>query len=200
MSRNLISNSWCVVAVVVILLGTQLLTSAQQSPQPEPPAASVALLDVSRVFNDSHRFRQLLDEMKGDVEAAEAELRAEGAKLRELAAQFKGVPAGDPLAVRIEAELTERTAKLCQRKETQREEFMAREASIYFKVYGDIERLVTEHARKHDIQVVLRFNDLKMEEGDRQAILQNVNRAVIYHEDGLDITDVILKQLNESAG
>ena len=76
-----------------------------------------------------------------------------------------------------------------------RKEFLEQEARVYYRVYREIEQTVAIFAQRNRIGLVLRFNGDEMKEDDRASVLQGVNRAVVYQQ-GLDITDLILKQCN----
>jgi Skp family chaperone for outer membrane proteins len=78
----------------------------------------------------------------------------------------------------------------------QKDEFMQQEAAIYRRVYKAMETTVADYARTGGIALVIRFNYIEMnDKSDRKTILAAVNRAIVF-EDGVDITDEIIKRLN----
>jgi Skp family chaperone for outer membrane proteins len=169
---------------------------SQPQAQPQRPRSPIAVIDISRIFKEYPRFRAMLDEMKKDVDAAEAALRREGEELQNLAKQMKQYGAGTPDYRRIEETISSRSIQLQTEKSRQQRAFMDREAKIYFDVYSQIENEVAYFAQRYGFEMVLRFNDVEMDNpGDRQKILQAVNKAVVYHHPQLDITQPILDRL-----
>jgi hypothetical protein len=82
----------------------------------------------------------------------------------------------------------------------QRKEFLVREAKIYNQVYQEIAKEVEMFAAANGISAVLRVNGDQVDPNDPQAVLQNINRQVVYFSRNLDITGVILDRLNRDAG
>jgi Skp family chaperone for outer membrane proteins len=166
-------------------------------PQPQRPRSPVAVVDISRIFKENQRFRAMLDQMRKDVEGAEAALRKEGEELRGLANQLKQYQPGTADYRRTEEAVATRNAQLQLKKNFQQKEFMEREAKIYFDVYSQVEQEVAYVAQRYGFEMVLRFNDVEMDNpGDRQKILQAVNKAVVFHHPLLDITQPVLERLN----
>lgn len=183
----------------VLLFGIQFFATAerpvddQQAKAPEP---RLALLDVSKVFNEHERFRGALNEMKLDIEASEEELHREQREINELVDEWTALDDKEPLRDRLIAETVERQTRLIAKKESEKQRFMNQEADIYASTYLEMELVVQKYCRRKGIALVLRFNNLRMDEKrDRQQVLANVNRVVVYH-DRLDITDVVLAELN----
>ncbi len=197
MKRTALYLSWSLLWCALLVAGGQFLANAK-SPDDEAPVKAkcpVAVLDVSRIFKEHKAFKEQVMQMKGEVDAAEKNLREERDKIKELADEFQALEAGTPLKDKLEVELAERSSQLKLKMNLQKNEFMKREAVIYAEVYKGIESIVAAYSRERDISLVLRFNDVEMKESDRESILASVNKAVVFH-DGLDITDEILKRLN----
>lgn len=187
----------CFATVVACLASISLSAQAQQS------AGSVAVIDISKIFKQHARFRASLEDMKKDVEAAEAGLRKDAEEIKKMAQdlQSPGNPyaAGSPQYKQQEELIATKQAQVQLKMNLQKKEFMEREAKIYYNVYTEIEAEVKRFATRYNINLVLRYNDIDMSPDNRQQVLAGVNRAVVY-QNNIDITDDILRVLNPPTG
>lgn len=57
---------------------------------------------------------------------------------------------------------------------------------------------VGQYASYYKFDVIIRFSRDGVEETDNaQELIQNMNRQVVWHNKGVDITDAVLKYLNQ---
>ena len=161
-------------------------------------AGSVAVIDISRIFKEHQRFRASLENMKKDVETAEAGLRKDAEDIKKMVANLqKDSPfaPGSPQYKQQEELIATKQAQIQLKMNLQKKEFMEREAKIYYQVYTEIEKEVAMFAQRYGINLVLRYNKVDMSPENRQQVLAGVNRAVVY-QNKIDITDDILRKLN----
>jgi len=191
-------------ATVVACLASIALSAQAQGPRPSNSrapqsnsgAGSIAVIDISRIFKEHKRFRAALEDMKKDVEAAESSLRKEGDDIKKLVEQMKAqYTPGSPQYKQQEELIATKQAQLQLRMNLQKKNFMEQEAKIYYNIYQEIEQEVKYFAQRHNINLVLRFNNIQMSPDNRQKVLAGVNRAVVY-QNNIDITYDILQRLN----
>ena len=177
---------------VAILASFTLSAQAQQG-----GAGAVAVIDISKIFKEHKRFRAALEDMKKDVQAAEASLRKDGDDIKKMVEQLKSGPyaAGSPQYKQQEETIATKQAQLQLKMNLQTKDFMEQEAKIYYNIYKEIEQEVQDFAQRHRISLVLRYNNIDMSPDNRQQVLAGVNRAVVY-QNNIDITGDILRRLN----
>jgi hypothetical protein len=73
---------------------------------------------------------------------------------------------------------------------------MDREAQVYSQVYTQIEKAVAQFARENGIAVVHRFDGDPVDNSDRNKILGNITKPIVYFDPQVDITPDILRMLN----
>ena len=187
---------FCLATLVACFASLSLSAQAQQS-----GAGNVAVIDISRIFKEHQRFRASLEDMKKDVEAAEAGLRKDAEDIKKMAQDLKNGPyaAGSPQYKQQEELIATKQAQIQLKMNLQKKEFMEQEAKIYFQVYTEIEKEVAAFAQRYGIDLVLRYNKIDMSPEDRQGVLAGVNRAVVY-QNKIDITDDILRRINPQVG
>ncbi|MDX1947904.1 MAG: OmpH family outer membrane protein [Pirellulaceae bacterium] len=166
-----------------------------QAPAAAPPPTNIVVIDVAHIFKNHNRFNGMMADIKKDIEQFDAFVRAEQQKGLAKRDQLMTYKPGSLEYKQLEEELARMQSDMQVQVSLKRKEFLEQEARVYFRVYREIEQTVAVFAQRNRISLVLRFNGDEMKEDDRASVLQGVNRAVVYQQ-GLDITDHILKQCN----
>ena len=183
--------------VAAVVTGRPVL--AQAPAAPAAPAAHTAVIDVGYVFKNHARFKAAMDKMKDEVMAAENSLKAERDRINGLMEQLKGFNVGTPEYKKLEAEVAKAQGDFNVTAQLQKKDFMDREAKVYLQVYTEIEQAVAQFARQHGIAVVHRFDGDPVDSSDRNRILGNITKPIVFYDPQVDITPDILKMLNGAA-
>jgi len=170
--------------------------AAAQPPRSAVPAAHVAVVDVGYIFKNHARFKAEMDRMKDQVMAAENGLKAEQERIKGLMDQLKGYNPGTPEYRKFEGEVAKAQGDFSVNAQLQKKDFMDREAKVYYGVYGEIERAVSQFARDHGIAIVHRFDGDPIDASDRNRILGSITKPMVYYDPQIDITPDVLKILN----
>jgi len=186
------------------LLTTVGLASAQTYPPAAAPAAArsttsagtIALIDVSLVFDKHGRFQAEMEAMKNEVKAYEQVLTTAQTDLRAQAEKMKQYQPGSDQYKKTEEDLARKSNELKLQSTLKRKEFLEREAEAYFRVYREIESVVGAFAQRNGITLVLRYSAQEINPKDRESVLRGINRPVVYRQPYLDITETILSHLN----
>ena len=188
--------------LALTVLSTSLLGSsalAQMARQPARTgvagASPLALIDVAYIFKKHPRFKQMMDDMKADVERAETAVKNERESIRMLAERLEQYHKGSPDYKAIEEDIAKRQADMAVRVQMQKREFLQREAKIYHAVYQEIQQEVEYYAASNNISLVLRFNGDAADVENPQEVLRDINKPVVYYGRHLDITPIVLKSL-----
>jgi len=169
--------------------------------QPAAPSYSgvpVALVDISYIFKEHLRFKSKMNEMKTDVERAEADVKNTRTTIMRLAEQLQDLRAGSPEYKSLEEELAKRQADLSVAVQLQKKEFLQREAKIYYQTYQEVLYEVDNYAKHNGIAMVLRFNGDPVDMDVPQSVLTHINKPVVWYAQDRDITKVVLDQLNRT--
>lgn len=192
------------VGVVLVVFSLAVLSAfAQQRPgvgmQPQA-GPGVALLDVNRVFKNHARFQQMMADMKTDLQAEEEAVKKERDGIAGEVEQLKQLKSGSPDYKEREQRVATRQADLNVRLQLKRKEFLLREAKMYHAVYQEVEQEVRYYASAMGIAMVLRYNGESVDPDNPEDVLRNISKPVVCFAPGMDITDVIIQQLNRRAG
>ncbi|HEV3342527.1 MAG TPA: OmpH family outer membrane protein [Pirellulales bacterium] len=168
-----------------------LWPTAASEPAPAAPAASVALLDLAKIFQTHAGFKQQSDALRREVEQAERNLTERKAELKAAADSLAGLPKGSIGAKQLEGQIARDQADITVLVNAQKVAFFEQEAKMYYEVYLQVMSEVKKYAEPRGIKLVMRFNGDPYDENDPQALQKELNKAVLYHQ-GIDITDDII--------
>lgn len=193
------SLRWAALAAVMALSYLTSLVFAQAPTAQGMAGPRLALLDVSRIFKNHQRFKGMMEDMKADVERAEAQVKTERETITKLAERLQEFRKGTPDYKQMEEELAKRQADLAVQVQLQKNEFLQREAKIYHSVYQEIWQATDYFCKQNKIDMVLRFNGEQVDVDRPDSVLTFINKPVVWYDRGLDITDPILQDLNRTA-
>ncbi|OHB65703.1 MAG: hypothetical protein A2V70_12525 [Planctomycetes bacterium RBG_13_63_9] len=159
---------------------------------------NIALLDVSYIFKNHNRFKAMMDDMKADVERAEAGIKTDQETIQNLAEKLNAYRKGTPDYKNLSEEITRRRGELSVKVQLQKEEFLQSEAKIYCNVYQEIQQEVNYHAAASGINMVLRFNGDPVDATKPETVIRGINGPVVWYAKERDITPIILERLNRA--
>jgi len=183
---------------VAVLMTAALAALTWKVYSDEPPAADkphripVAVLDVAKLFKQCRDFNAEMSRIKAEIAVFEREVDDRKAEILKLVPMDAG---SAPPSGADTAKAAELRNKLEADIAAKKKGFLAEEALVYFKFYGQIEKAVAEMAKARDIGTVVRVNFDAMDPTDRASVLQGVNRAVVYNA-APDLTADLLAVLN----
>jgi Skp family chaperone for outer membrane proteins len=176
--------------------------TAQDTPA-LPPARRIAVVDLTRVFNEyklSNELARNLARMGRQYKLKLERLRREIAMIRSTMEQYAR---GTPEWQGQQEKLKDKTgaARVLSREAQTREN--VERARMVVRLYKDTCEVVREYASRHDLDLVIKqqtmreYTDEELGEMPVNAIVLEVaQRTVLYHVDGLDITEPVLEKLN----
>lgn len=165
----------------------------------------IAVVDIAYIFKKHNRFDQEMKALKGRVEAAETDLKRMGEEIKKKQDQLKAYDQqktfapGSPEYKRLEEQILKDTGDFNLKRSLQGKEFMEQEGKLYFKVSLEIDDAVKVIATRNNIGLVLKFNGDDVDANDRNDILRNINKPIVYFDKNMDITPFVLQELNRSA-
>ncbi len=193
------SHRWAILAAAVATVSYLILPALAQAPVRTGAAPNIALVDISYIFKNHGRFKGQMDEMKADVQRAETNVKTKRDEITKLAERLQEFRKGTQDYKQLEEELAKRQADLSVQVTLQKNQFLQREAEIYYNVYQEISQATEYYAKQHGIDMVLRFNGDPADVQRPDSILSFINKPVVYYQQSLDITPAILTELNRTA-
>ena len=190
----------------IVLIGGLLATDSfcqYAAPAVQPVRSSVALLDVGYVFKQNAHFNALKENLKLEMQRADASLKAERDAIIQRAKALRGdeLRVGTPDYKALEAEVAEKQAGLQVKVQLMKKELMLKEAKIYHEVYTEIFQEVEAIAQTYGFTAVFQFSGDQADPENPEAIMREISKPIVWHNASLDITPEVLKRLSQrSAG
>jgi Skp family chaperone for outer membrane proteins len=181
----------CTATVVAILFSLGLV-APQANAQ---TGTNVAVIDVPYIFKNFTRFKQSIDDIKKDIDDYKSVVTDQQRQLRDEAAKLELYKPGTKEYKDVEENIARMKMQFSLESAKRQKEFLEREAQVYFTAYREVERVVGEFAQRNRIGLVLRYSADEMDPNSRDSIMQGINRIVVY-QDRLNITEMVLEQLN----
>jgi outer membrane protein len=165
-------------------------------------ASDIALIDMSKVFTSYHRFDALRQELQKEIEAGEVQAKqmlAEVASLKKEYQQAKKDKDSER-AAELNAKISRATDEQAKFVKDTQKQFIKKESELYRTIYAEISSLVMAYCKERRIKLVMRFSSEEVVEPNAEPakVLKSLNRHIVY-EEGLDITDEILRRANMAA-
>jgi outer membrane protein len=193
-------------ASAIALLASMLLMSrdawSQSGEKGEKDADiphKVGLIDMAHIFKNYKKFEALREDLKTEISQGEEKAKALQTEIVELQKQIKenNLKEGGPEFAKIEKQLYQKGADFENFKRQKQREYLKAESKIYLEIYNEVTEMVNKYAKYYKYTLVMRFSREELDTENAQQLLQGMNRQVIYHRPSDDITDPILKKLNE---
>ena len=195
--RKIISGGVGLFIVFLTFLAIRAQDPAQSVSSPSGDFTKVALLDVNKLFKENAAFKEEMDKLKKNADEMDKKMKDEDAALKASAEKLQKMTVGTPEYAELEESIAREKTSLTLKIQTQRREFLQREANMYRLTFQKISAEVEKYAREHQIDLVLRFMNEPVDANNPESILGGINKPVVYHDEKLDITPAILKIMAE---
>ena len=162
-------------------------------------APLVAMLNVGYVFENYPPLTEAILERKAEVDEAEAAVRARQQEIEDKRAQLAVLEVGSATHTALTKDIASAFAQLTADVEVQKQLFLRKEASIYLRVFEEMEAACEAYARPRGLGMIMRFNDAPVDRNDPQDVLRCLNRPIIWHDGRLDITRAVLEIMKANA-
>jgi Skp family chaperone for outer membrane proteins len=157
---------------------------------------SVALIDIGYIFKSHIRFKNSMDSLGKDIRATEDTLNKERTVIQKMMERLKDYKPGTPDYKHLEEDIAQKQADFQVKAQIQKREFVEREGALYFKTIQEINEQVKYFSEKNGIGLVMKFNGDATDPNDRDSVMRELNKPVMYYSPGIVISDAILAELN----
>jgi Skp family chaperone for outer membrane proteins len=169
---------------------------------PTLPAADplpIALVNVDRILKDYKPLNDKLDPLKAEAKELDATVQVRQAELETIGNQLRQTLPGSPDQQRLQIQLVKMQGDFQRFVATGRNNLQTKEASTYLAFFRQLDAEIAKYAKAHGLKLVIRQSETSLDDGQPlQDVFKALNRSILY-EEGLDITDAILKALQTSS-
>ncbi len=186
-------------AVVAGCIGL-LLVSTLNAQRPAAPQSrtGAALVDVGAIAQNSTRLKQQLDVLKVKLDASAADFKKESDQGNALTEKLRKMPPNTPERKKLEEQILKMRADFELRGKRVDQEAHESESKLIYAMSRELQEELGRYAQANGIQLILQHNTTPRDLIDRQAIVQEIQKPVVYQRDS-DITPMILEAMNRRA-
>jgi Skp family chaperone for outer membrane proteins len=188
--------AYALIATLCTLLGVTNFAAAQGTAPPN--GTNVALIDINKVFEKHAEFQERFKGLGERFKNLEKTVKTEQGKLLKMKDALENFTPGTPQYKEKEAELAKTESEVRVSAGLEQKSLAEEEAKIYYETYREIEQATADFAMQKKIGLVLRHTNAEMKPEDPNSVRMGLSRTVIYQK-GLDITELIIAQLNRDA-
>ncbi len=170
----------------------------QVSPAANVKRFKIAVVDISRIFNEHQGFKASIEAVKKEVEQVEATMKQDHQQLRSLQEQLNRLNPGTPDFKKIDGQISEKKAQIAVKMDKHRKEFMEKEARIYNQTFLAISGAVKQYSLHNDLALVIQLrsdNNGSPKERLQKTVMKKLQNPIVF-QNRIDITNDILTMLN----
>ncbi len=179
------------VASMTLVVSTILVTQSQA----QSAGTTVAVIDLDEVFRKHENLQAQLEQLKADMQQAEATVREERKKIEILAEQLKTLRPESPDYEPKEKQFASMNADIQVKMRQKSRELLEREAQLRYDTYQNVLAAVASFAEQYNVQLVIRFSREEIDKTQPRSIQMALARPIVYQRQ-LDITDHIVRLVN----
>jgi|GEM_PF-3733130 len=183
-----------------LILAALLASELRGNKADEKPAAGdfqVGLVDLKQVFEKLDRLKEQTAALKKEVEVKDRELKVKAEEFKLRVEEHRKLTPDKQKEDKPEMEKLQLALKTFV--DTQKKEFLKREAELYEAAYAQVSEEVGRQAQRRKMSLVLRMNDPTVEgEGQKspEQILKLLNNGIVFHRPELNLTNDVIEALN----
>jgi Skp family chaperone for outer membrane proteins len=156
----------------------------------------VAVVNLDKVFNGYKKHAERLQPIREGAKDLDESVQIRQVEMETTANQLRKAMPGSPDQLRLQQQLVKLQNDLRIFVETERLKLQKREVGALIGTQKDVDEQIKKLSKERGFKLVLRQYPPPEENQALQEVIKNLNRDVVYHEEGLDITDEVLKALN----
>lgn len=171
---------------------------AQAQENAETTGHRVGLIDMAHVFQNYKKFEDLRNGLQAEIEKSDAEAKVMVERLQKMQEEIKKFDAGGAQYENAEKQILEQKGEFDAFRASTQRRLARRESEMFKIIYTDVTAAVKLYAEYAKFDHVLRFNRKEIDDTTNpQEAVQTMNKTFIYTKPQNDITDTVLKYLND---
>ena len=160
---------------------------------------AVAVVNVDRILKEHKPLNNQLDPLKAEAKEFEAAVQVRQAEMESVAGKVRQTQPTSPEYERLQVQFARLRAELEQFVLKGRRDLQQKEMALYLAFFRQLDAEISKYAKAHGLKLVLRQSQASLEDNQSpEDVAKALNRQILF-EDGVDITDAILKALAASS-
>jgi Skp family chaperone for outer membrane proteins len=153
------------------------------------------MVNVDRILRTHKPLLEKLEPLKATSKELDATVQVRQVEIEGVAEKLRKALPGTPEQQRLQVQIVKLQNELQQFINTERQKLNKKEVAVYVALFKQLDEEINKYAKSHQLKLVLRQYETSYDENQPLPdILKALNRTILY-EEGLDITDQILKAM-----
>jgi Skp family chaperone for outer membrane proteins len=155
----------------------------------------IGLVNVDRILKEHKPLQEKLAPLKDTAKELDAAVQVRQTEIEAVGGRLRSAAPGSADQQRLQLQLVKLQNDLQQFITTERQNLQKKEVAVYLGLFRQLDAEIAKIAKARNLKLVLRQQDSSYDEAQPLPdILKALNRSILYQE-GLDVTDEIVKAL-----
>lgn len=188
----MVRKNLVIVLTAIMVISIFLISAYEQSRE-----AKIGVVNLQICFNKYDRLKDLNEEVKKFLEDSNKKLDELQKKARELYTMYKNLEGSPKLQEEKYKEYRSTLFEYEFNKKLDEEKLVYMQSDSQIKIYNDIKDVIKKLSEEQGFTLVLKTEDPLEQDRDTNISHSIGHRGVLYFEKSIDITDTVLKRMNE---
>jgi len=166
----------------------------------DKPAGSplpIAIVNVEKVAQQYKPFQKRVATLQEEGKELQSSVALKQSELQGVGNDLQKMAPGSPEQQKLQNQYARLQRELQLFVQEGQQKFREKDLKLSLSLHREIDQVLKPYCKSKGIRLVIRTQNSSMEENqNQQQLVQTINRGVLL-EDGLDITDDVLKLMNE---
>ena len=177
--------------LVAAAMWVSLMAAGSWGAEPLP----IGMVNVDRILRTHKPLLDKLEPLRATSKELDTTVQVRQVEIEGVAEKLRKTLPGTPEQVRLQQQIVKLQNELQQFINTERQKLNKKEVGVYVALFKQLDEEINKYAKAHQLKLVLRQYETSYDENQPLPdILKALNRTILY-EEGLDITDEILKAM-----
>jgi Skp family chaperone for outer membrane proteins len=171
--------------------------AAQDKPAENP--LPIGLVNIEKIAQQYKPFQKQVAELQEQAKELQTSGALKQSELQTVGSELQKTPQGTAEFQKLQAQYGRLQRELQAFVQEGQQKIRDKDLKISLSLHREIDQVLKPYCKAKGLKLVVRMPGTSLDENqNQQQILQAISRGVLY-EDGLDITDDVLKLLNEQS-
>ena len=159
----------------------------------DPP--TVGIVNLDKVFKNHKPFQDRLNPLKLEAKDLDDKFKLRQAEFETVVKKLQAAAPGSPESSRLQQQAGKLQQDLQQFANTERTNLQKKELTLYLSFYKEVDAEIGKYAKAKGLKLVIKDQEATLDESQNvNDLAKALNRTILF-QDGLDITDDIVKAL-----
>lgn len=158
--------------------------------------SEVVLVDLTYIFNHHAGRNAAKKSLEEQLRLAQTDMEIRRQQVLDMNRQLQSLQRDSAEYADLEGRLRDTQFEMQRDFDAKKREFLKKETQMLYATLKEVQDEVAAYCRQSGARIALQFDGEPLKIGDHNQIIKDLNRPVIFWDKSLDITPIILNQIN----